>query len=244
MARSIDAAAAGARLGADAARAARSPGRPTCSRSRCRTGRSIRRSSSSPWFTFQLDLVRSLWAMLPAPSSGARASRSRWPRSPTAAGSGAAGRRRLRRQHRRRHRRRARPRACCWSVWLGSQRAQQLLIVLSVMAALLALDARSDRASATAARDRGSAITLRSSAPRRRRRSRATSAPCPAFSSPTAATRRPRSARPTSSTWAKAGTPRSRVRGSRTACSTTTTPARCRPRASRRTCACSACSAT
>ena len=63
-------------------------------------------TSSSPWFTFQLDLVRSLWAMLPAAilwgasfPAGARLDRQR------PSGSGAARRQRLRRQYHRRDRR-------------------------------------------------------------------------------------------------------------------------------------------
>ena len=84
-------------------------GRPTCSRSRCRTGRSTRRSRPSPWYNFQLDFVRALWAMLPARDSLGRQlpARARLGRRRTQ-GSGAAGRRRLRRQHARRDRRRRR----------------------------------------------------------------------------------------------------------------------------------------
>jgi spermidine synthase len=100
-------------------------------------------TSSSPWFTFQLDLVRSLWAMLPAAIL--------WGASfPLALASVADGRRD--------------PAKLVGGVyaantvgaivgsltaslllvvWVGSQRAQQLLIILSVMASLLALDAAS-----------------------------------------------------------------------------------------------------
>ena len=64
--------------------------------------------SSSPWYTFQLDLVRTLWAMLPGGDPLGRELSARaglgCQRPP---GPGAAGGRRLRRQHRRRDRRRA-----------------------------------------------------------------------------------------------------------------------------------------
>ena len=54
--------------------------------SRCRTGRSTRRSRPTPWFNFQLDLVRCLWVgAAGARSSGARAFRWRWRRSRRAA---------------------------------------------------------------------------------------------------------------------------------------------------------------
>jgi spermidine synthase len=100
-------------------------------------------TSSSPWFTFQLDLVRSLWAMLPAAIL--------WGASfPLALASIANGRQDP-----------ARLVGTVYAantvgaivgsltaslllvVWLGSQSAQRLLIVLSVMASLLALDAAS-----------------------------------------------------------------------------------------------------
>ena len=69
--------------------------------------------SPSPWFTLQLDLVRCLWAMLPAaclwgasfPLALAAVRRTR-------PGSRPAGRRRVRRQHGRRDRRRAGASAC------------------------------------------------------------------------------------------------------------------------------------
>ena len=177
--------------------------------------------SSSPWFTFQLDLVRSLWAMLPgailwgasfplalASVANGRQDPARLVGGVYAAntvgaivGSLAA--------------------SLLLVVWVGSQRAQQLLIVLSVMSALLALDAASLKRRAGAGTRPHAA---RRHAPHRRRgdargvagaerRSR-----CPASSSPTAAMPRAGSARPTSSTWAKAGTRRSRSRGCRTAC--------------------------
>ena len=150
LARNMRAAASGAGLGADAARGAPLPGRRTCSRSRCRTGRSIRRRraargsrSSSIWCARCGRCCRPRF-------SGAPASRSRSPRSPTAArirrGSSAAS---------------TPPTPSARSsvrsaaslllvVWLGSQSAQRLLIVLSVMASLLALDAASSEASETA----------------------------------------------------------------------------------------------
>jgi spermidine synthase len=100
-------------------------------------------TSSSPWFTFQLDLVRSLWAILPAAIL--------WGASfPLALASVASGRQDP-----------ARLVGSVYAantvgaivgslsasllmvVWIGSQSAQRLLIVLSVMASLLALDAAS-----------------------------------------------------------------------------------------------------
>jgi spermidine synthase len=97
--------------------------------------------SKSPWYTFQLDLVRSLWAMLPGAIL--------WGASfPLALASVAAGRQDP-----------ARLVGGVYAantvgaivgslgaslllvIWLGSQHAQQLLIVLCVMSALLALDA-------------------------------------------------------------------------------------------------------
>ncbi|MGB2718099.1 MAG: fused MFS/spermidine synthase [Vicinamibacterales bacterium] len=102
--------------------------------------------SKSPWYTFQLDLVRSLWAMLPGAIL--------WGASfPLALASVAAGRQD--------------PARLVGSVyaantvgaivgslgaslllviWIGSQHAQQLLIVLCVMAALLALDSAASEA--------------------------------------------------------------------------------------------------
>jgi spermidine synthase len=96
--------------------------------------------SKSPWYTFQLDLVRSLWAMLPGAIL--------WGASfPLALASVAAGRQDT-----------ARLVGGVYAantvgaivgslgaslllvIWLGSQHAQQLLIVLCVMSALLALD--------------------------------------------------------------------------------------------------------
>ena len=113
-------------------------------------------TSSSPWFTFQLDLVRSLWAMLPGAIL--------WGASfPLALASIANGRQDA-----------ARlvggvyaantvgaivgsvSASLLMVVWVGSQRAQQLLIVLSVMASLLALDAAAaDGSETTADRARG-----------------------------------------------------------------------------------------
>ena len=106
--------------------------------------------SKSPWFTFQLDLVRSLWAMLPGAIL--------WGASfPLALASVAAGRRDP-----------ARLVGGVYAantvgaivgslgaslllvIWIGSQHAQQVLIVLCVMSALLALDAASADAPATA----------------------------------------------------------------------------------------------
>ena len=79
-----------------------------------------------------------------ARSCGARAFRSRSRRSPRGGQDpGAAGRRRLRREHRRRDRRLARRPACCSSSWLGSQHAQQVLII--VVGGFGAADARVGR---------------------------------------------------------------------------------------------------
>ena len=99
--------------------------------------------SSSPWFTFQLDIVRTLWAILPAAIlwgasfplalasvAGGRQDPARLVGGVYAANTlgaivGALGA------------------SMVLVVWLGSQRAQQVLIVLSVIASLLALDAAS-----------------------------------------------------------------------------------------------------
>jgi len=99
--------------------------------------------SSSPWFTFQLDIVRTLWAILPAAIlwgasfplalasvAGGRQDPARLVGGVYAANTlgaivGALGA------------------SMVLVVWLGSQRAQQMLIVFSVIASLLALDAAS-----------------------------------------------------------------------------------------------------
>jgi spermidine synthase len=99
--------------------------------------------SSSPWFTLQLDLVRSLWAMLPGailwgasfPLALASVANGRQDPARLVGGVYAANT----------------VGAIAGSllaslllvVWVGSQRAQQLLIVLCVMSSLLALDAAS-----------------------------------------------------------------------------------------------------
>jgi spermidine synthase len=99
--------------------------------------------SSSPWYTFQLDLVRSLWAMLPGailwgasfPLALASVANGRQDPARLVGGVYAANT----------------VGAIAGSllaslllvVWVGSQRAQQLLIVLCVMSSLLALDAAS-----------------------------------------------------------------------------------------------------
>jgi len=70
-----------------------------------RTGRSIRTSPTTPWFTLQLDLARCLWVVLPGRSCGAQL--------PAGAGGGrhhrtgcrVAGERGLRREHGRCHHR-------------------------------------------------------------------------------------------------------------------------------------------
>ena len=125
-------------------------------------------TSSSPWFTFQLDLVRSLWAMLPAailwgasfPLALASVANGRQDPARLVGGVYAAntvgaivG---------------SLTASLLLVVWVGSQRAQQLLIVLSVMSSLLALDA----ASAEGIRDGAGARpdAARRHAPDRRRR--------------------------------------------------------------------------
>ena len=75
-------------------------------------------ASSSPWFTFQLDLVRSLWAMLPGAILWGASFRCAGVGRQRQAGSGEAGRRRLRGQHGRRHHRVADREPCC--SWSGS----------------------------------------------------------------------------------------------------------------------------
>src|SRR5687767_8147881 len=110
--------------------------------------------SSSPWFTFQLDLVRSLWAMLPGailwgasfPLALASVANGRQDPARLVGGVYAAntvgaivG---------------SLASSLLLVVWVGSQRAQQLLIVLSVMSALLALDAASADEKEGAARGR------------------------------------------------------------------------------------------
>jgi spermidine synthase len=97
--------------------------------------------SSSPWFNFQIDFVRALWAMLPgavlwgasfplalASISGGRKDPARLVGSIYAANTlgaivGAIGA------------------SLLLTVWLGTQRSQQALIVVSAVSALLTLDA-------------------------------------------------------------------------------------------------------
>ena len=126
--------------GASCCSAPRWPGRRTCSRSRCRTGRSIRRSRPTPGSTSSSISSAASGRSCPARSCGARAFRSRSRRSPPAAriparlvggvyaantlgaiiGSVTA--------------------SLLLVVWLGSQRAQQVLVIVSAVSALL--DAR------------------------------------------------------------------------------------------------------
>src|SRR5918992_937700 len=106
--------------------------------------------SSSPWFTFQLDLVRSLWAMLPGAIL--------WGASfPLALASIATGRQDPGRLVGGVYAANtvgaivgALTASLLLVIWVGSQRAQQLLIVLSVMSSLLALDSASAEAGQTA----------------------------------------------------------------------------------------------
>ncbi|MGH9370194.1 MAG: fused MFS/spermidine synthase, partial [Vicinamibacterales bacterium] len=114
--------------------------------------------SSSPWYTFQLDVVRTLWAMLPAailwgasfPLALASIANGRQDPARLVGGVYAAntvgaivG---------------SLAASLLLVIWIGSQRAQQLLIVLSVMSSLLALDAASagaaDEGAANAAKGR------------------------------------------------------------------------------------------
>ena len=96
--------------------------------------------SRSPWFTFQLDLVRSLWAMLPGAIL--------WGASfPLALASVAAGGQDPARLVGRVYAANtvgaivgSLGSSLLLVIWLGSQHAQQLLIVLCVLSALLALD--------------------------------------------------------------------------------------------------------
>ena len=107
--------------GASCCCAPRSRGRRTADRSRCRTGRSIRRSPRHPWFTLQLDLVRCFWAVLPgAILWGASFPLALAAVAASGPGSRAPGRRRLCGQHRRRHRRLA-GRQLLLVAWIGSQ---------------------------------------------------------------------------------------------------------------------------
>src|SRR5687767_13478887 len=96
--------------------------------------------SRSPWYTFQLDLVRSLWAMLPGAIL--------WGASfPLALASVAAGGQDPARLVGRVYAANtvgaivgSLGASLLLVIWLGSQHAQQLLIVLCVLSALLALD--------------------------------------------------------------------------------------------------------
>jgi spermidine synthase len=105
--------------------------------------------SSSPWYTFQLDVVRTLWTVLPAailwgasfPLALASIADGRQDPGRLVGGVYAAntvgaivG---------------SLTASLLLVIWVGSQRAQQLLIVLSVMASLLALDSASADAAET-----------------------------------------------------------------------------------------------
>ena len=178
--------------------------------------------SRSPWYTFQLDLVRSLWAMLPgailwgasfplalASVAGGRQDPARLVGGVYAANTvgaivGSLGA------------------SLLLVIWMGSRRAQQLLIVLCVTSAMLALDAAYDTHArycrkpkvATALAARSSSLRPRCSRPGWP----GTSRTCPAFSSPTGGMPPAASVRPTSFTWARGGTRRWPSRASRTAC--------------------------
>ena len=106
--------------------------------------------SRSPWYTFQLDLVRSLWAMLPGAIL--------WGASfPLALASVAGGRQDPARLVGRVYAANtvgaivgSLGASLLLVIWMGSRRAQQLLIVLCVTSAMLALDAASTRTPDTA----------------------------------------------------------------------------------------------
>ena len=116
------------------------------------------------------------------------------------------------------------------TIWLGSQRSQQLMIVVSAISALLTLDAALVESDQKKRRFQFAGTLLLAAA-------MAGAVPHPHGQVPPilvaygryAATRVRR--RPTSSIWVRAGTPRSPSPNSPTRCATTTTPARCRPRA-------------
>ncbi len=105
--------------------------------------------SKSPWYTFQLDLVRSLWAMLPGAIL--------WGASfPLALASVASGRQDPARLVGRVYAANtigaiigSLGASLLLVTWIGSRRAQQLLIVLCVTSAMLALDAASPATSDT-----------------------------------------------------------------------------------------------
>ena len=106
--------------------------------------------SRSPWYTFQLDLVRSLWAMLPGAIL--------WGASfPLALASVAGGRQDPARLVGRVYAANtvgaivgSLGASLLLVIWMGSRRAQQLLIVLCVTSAMLALDAATTRTPDTA----------------------------------------------------------------------------------------------
>ena len=202
--------------GARCCSAPRWRGRPTCSPSRCRTGRSIRRSIDQPgiWFTFQLDFVRALWAMLPARDpvgrelpAGARVGRCRVAR--IRRGWSAASTRPTRSA------RSPAPSAaaCCSRSGSALSARSSSMIIVSAISALLVLDAALVESDSKKRRMQvagtlllaaamAGAVLLARTGQRRARRS----------SSPTAATPPPASAKRTSSTWARDGTRRSRCR--------------------------------
>ena len=104
--------------------------------------------SRSPWYTFQLDFLRSLWAMLP----GAILWGASFPLALASAGVRGQDPARLVGRVYAANTLGAIVGALSASlllvVWLGTQHAQQLLIVLSVLSALLALDAAAADAAA------------------------------------------------------------------------------------------------
>ena len=123
----------GDRRAASRARASRSAGARCCCAARSR-GRRTCCTQSLPYWPINPSIATEplvqlparsrprLWAVLPgAILWGASFPLALAVGRHARAGSGAAGRRRLRREHGRRDRRLAGRRACCWSSWLGSQ---------------------------------------------------------------------------------------------------------------------------
>ncbi len=99
------------------------------------------------------------------------------------------------------------------TIWLGSEKSQQAMIIVSAISALLVLDAALSEAAAEKRRMQMAGTLLLAGAMAGAVLLARTVDGVPTFSSPTAATLPRASAKPTSSTWAKAGTPRSPSRG-------------------------------
>ena len=175
--------------------------------------------STDPWYNFQLDLVRCLWAILPAAILWgasfplALASVATGGKDPARLVGGVYAANTLG--------------AIIGSVtaslllvvWLGSQRAQQVLVIISAVSALLMLESAAAEAESKKTRFQFAGTLAAGCRDGRRRAPRADhSAKSRACSSHTAGTRPRGSARARSSTGARAGTRRSRSRAFRTAC--------------------------